>query len=233
MKKEGLAFRIHEYLRNTFGGGSHIESASIPKEYPRMRRVELPRERLAMPLSDALSGRASAREFETERHITSKEIGALLATLAMQNDMRRPYPSGGARYPIEIYLAAQRVTDIRAGVHHYVAGAHALEYLWKAPPVELERGKGNVYFKPFHHAAALVIFTGIWDRSAEKYGDFGYLLALLEAGHMAQNILLAASALNIDARPIAGFSDEAVSSLLDLDTSVEQPVYIIALGAKR
>jgi nitroreductase len=47
---------------------------------------------------------------------------------------------------------------------------------------------------------------------------------------MAQNILLVATALGLDARPIAGFDDEKVLSLLDIDPNLEQPVYMISLG---
>ena len=45
----------------------------------------------------------------------------------------------------------------------------------------------------------------MWGRTGKKYGDFSYYLGMLEAGHVAQNILLTASALRIGARPIGRF----------------------------
>ena len=77
--------------------------------------------------------------------------------------------------------------------------------------------------------SSLVIFTSVWHRSSAKYGDLAYLHALIEAGHMSENILLLATALNIQARPYAGFKDEAFIELLDLDSDEEQPLHTVTL----
>ena len=79
-------------------------------------------------------------------------------------------------------------------------------------------------------ASAFLLFTAVWERTAAKYGDFGYLHAILEAGHMAQNVLLVASALKLSARPLGGFDDATIHNALGLDSDEEQPVYVIALG---
>lgn len=52
---------------------------------------------------------------------------------------------------------------------------------------------------------------------------------MLEAGHMAENVLLVATALGMSTRPIAGYDDAALAKLLDLDERIEQSVYSIAL----
>ena len=75
-----------------------------------------------------------------------------------------------------------------------------------------------------------LIFSAVWERSACKYGDFAYNLALLEAGHMAQNIALGATALGLGARPIGGFNDSVVHQILDIDGESEQAVYTILLN---
>ncbi|MCX8128459.1 MAG: nitroreductase family protein, partial [Synergistetes bacterium] len=51
-----------------------------------------------------------------------------------------------------------------------------------------------------------------------------------EVGHSAQNILLQAAALDLGAVPVGAFDDERLKELLKL--SVEQPLYIIAIGKK-
>jgi SagB-type dehydrogenase family enzyme len=79
-------------------------------------------------------------------------------------------------------------------------------------------------------APAIIFLTACWKRNYKKYGDFGYMLGMLEAGHMGQNILLAVTALDLNACPLRGFVDETVSRILDIDAAIEQPVYAIALG---
>jgi hypothetical protein len=49
---------------------------------------------------------------------------------------------------------------------------------------------------------------------------------------MAQNVLLVATAISVFARPLAGFDDEKVAALLDLDTRIEQPLYAVLLGMR-
>ena len=63
-----------------------------------------------------------------------------------------------------------------------------------------------------------------------KYGDFAYTHALLEAGHMSENILLVATALDLLCRPMAGFNDELIPKLLDLDPEEEQPILTIMIS---
>ena len=77
--------------------------------------------------------------------------------------------------------------------------------------------------------SSLLIFTAVWKRSSAKYGDFTYTLALLEAGHMSENVILTAGALDLRTRPMAGFDDDRILSLLDLDPEEEQPVHTITM----
>jgi len=129
--------------------------------------------------------------------------------------------------PIETYiLGAVDKSDAR--VFHYDAATHTLEDLWPLPPnlklSSLVPGMSPSTGEP----TALVVFTSVWSRSARKYGDFTYLLALLEAGHAAQNVLLSAASKNIGARPVAGIANEALCSTLDIDPTLEQPIYSVA-----
>ena len=79
-------------------------------------------------------------------------------------------------------------------------------------------------------SASGAITVGVFERSSAKYGNLAYIHSLLEAGHMAQNVLLISQALGLRSRPIAGFDDDAVLKLLDIETSTERPVYAIAIS---
>ena len=114
-------------------------------------------------------------------------------------------------------------------VYHYHPYAHALEYLW---PLQKDVSAGDLLLpddtdreKP----SLVCIFAAQWNKNASKYGDFGYLLGLIEAGHMAQNVLLAAAGLHLAVRPVADLNQDLVGSVLDLDAVQEQAVYGIAI----
>ena len=234
-----FSFNIHKHLRDALRSffkdikdkGETVASPGAVKEYPRMPRVALPAEpKLSENLEETLKKRRSSRGFSGEMALT--ELGALLRNALGNRKRTRPYPSGGGLYPIETYVLVRKVKKLEQGVYHFRPDLNVLEYLWKLP------SEAKFFTKPNWLAwaddtAATIIFTGLWNRNYEKYRDFGYYLGMLEAGHMAQNVLLAAATLNLEACPIAGFDDPTIVSLLDIDEKIEQPVYTVALGKIR
>jgi SagB-type dehydrogenase family enzyme len=113
-------------------------------------------------------------------------------------------------------------------VYHYHPKAHALEKLWAVP----EGFDFDVLFSQSDASKkiqAAFIFTACWERSAKKYGDFTYNLALLEVGHMAQNVLLAATELDIEICPMGGFKDSLAHEILDIRNESEQAVYCLSV----
>lgn len=230
-----LITHIHSHIRNTLTtrGGSSERPDKVPmglhKEYQRMIPVPLPKaEELAMSLRKALELRASSSVSVTDRPFSLNEMGTLLGnSLGMRDGIHRHYPSGGALYPIETYIIGKAIEGYPSGVFHYHPKDHALEFLWETPK---SFKMSDIIRSPKTALAPLiVVFTSVWNRSSSKYGDLAYSHSLIEAGHMAQNILLVATALSIGTRPIAGYDDKVVTELLDLDEQIEQPVYSILL----
>ncbi|HUY62486.1 MAG TPA: SagB/ThcOx family dehydrogenase [Candidatus Paceibacterota bacterium] len=226
--------RIHAYLRRARAphdtpAKQHSSPASAAKAYRRMPRIALPAPgALSVPLHQALGERASFFECAGGRALTRAELGTLLGNaLGMRDGERRRYPSGGGLFPIETYLIGTVLEGHPPGAFHYQPNAHELEFLWETPAAFASSDLMRTEDAP--RAPIVIVFTSVWERSAVKYGDFSYLLGLLEAGHMAQNLLLAATALGFGSRPMAGFDDERIAALLDLDESVEQPIYAVLL----
>lgn len=227
---------LHADLRGarlTRRGATH-DPKDVPqglhKKYDRMEKIKLPDpEHVGISLSNALEKRSSYVGGTMEGCLSLQEWGTLLglALKKRSGSTSRNYPSGGALYPIETYLIGNTVEQQAPAVFHYNPSDHVLEKLWDLPSdlniKELSRKPDNVLF------STLVVFTSVWKRSTSKYGDFTYLLALLEAGHISQNILLVATALGLNARPMGEFSDEKISKLLDLDDEREQPVHSVTL----
>ena len=194
---------------------------------------ELPQVRLA----DALAARRSQRSF-TAAPLRLEELAALLRTaygvthVSEVGDGRhgqplRAVPSGGALYPLELYVLAQRVEGL-VGLHHYDPLRHRLESLPLGsgrPAAEL-----SAYPELLEPAAALVLVTAMFWRTRFKYALRGYRFALLEAGHVGQNLLLAAAALSLAAVPVGGVYDRRIEDLLGVDGVDESLVYAFAIG---
>ena len=226
---------IHAYIRagraTRRGASARPDEVArgLHKEYPRMPRIILPpRGPLTLRLDSALSQRTSFHTARSNRGFASSDLSTLLGhTLGMRNSTLRHYPSGGALYPIETYIVGAVLEGQPHGVYHYHPSLHALEHLWDL------QSWGMADLSPSAAtplSRTLILFTAVWERNAIKYGDFAYNLALLEAGHMAQNVLLAGTALGIQARPVGGVDDALAGELLDLHPQIEQPVYAMVVA---
>lgn len=141
----------------------------------------------------------------------------------------RAAPSGGGLYPIELYLAAFKVEGLEAGLYHYDVKGNQLEFLNSCEPDRIESA---IFFEGAEKMAALIIMTAIFPRIKFKYGELGYRFALLEAGHIAQNILLAAASLDLGACPLGGFFEDEINQMLGIDGVDETTLYMIAIGRK-
>jgi SagB-type dehydrogenase family enzyme len=137
------------------------------------------------------------------------------------------YPSGGALYPIETYLIATNIENTPMHALHYNPTTHVLEVLWKLEQefkmTDVVPGADTI------PVSALIVFTAVWERSSAKYGELAYQHALIEAGHMSENVLLVSTALGLETRPMAGYDDDAIARALDLDASYEQVVHTITV----
>lgn len=218
--------------RATRRGSTH-RAEDVPKglhkTYPRFEHIALPApEALPHTLADALAGRTSYDGGVEHSDMSLQQWGTLFGlALGKRNpSSHRNYPSGGALYPIETYLISSAVPGQELSVFHYNPSAHALEKLWRLPD---SIGMKNLVPQEGIHFSSLLVFTSVWKRSSAKYGDFTYTVAMLEAGHMSENTLLVATALGLHSRPMAGFEDHTLTSVLDIDPEDEQPVHTITI----
>lgn len=141
----------------------------------------------------------------------------------------RAAPSGGAVYPLEVYLVVAAVDGLDAGIYHYAIDRHALELLRSGTFGEVLVSAASDH-ATFTRAAVTLVLAGIFGRSHFKYGERGYRFTLLEAGHICQNMLLTVTELGLGAVPVGGFIDEDVNALIDLDGVDESVLYLIPVG---
>lgn len=200
--------------------------------------VELPEPPpLDQSLSQTLLARHTTRVMKPCR-FTLVQISALLhysygqtRDLTEQGYARkfRVVPSGGALYPLELYFHSSQVDGLAAGWYHYSSAEHALHTL-RGGDDSRRLSEALVQRELALDAGLIVFITGLFSRSTFKYGERGYRFALLEAGHVAQNLCLVAEALGLGVTPIGGYLDREVDALLQLDGVVQSALYGLAFG---
>jgi len=145
------------------------------------------------------------------------------------NQPLRAAPSGGALYPIEVYVVILQ-SEIEEGLYHYNPRDHILEQLEKGNKVEKSLANSTSYPEIVRDCGAVFILTGVFNRAKFKYGERGYRYVLLEAGHIAQNMYLITTSLNLGAVSLAGFYDSEIDQLLNIDGINESTLYLVTVG---
>jgi SagB-type dehydrogenase family enzyme len=211
------------------------------KSYVDSRKLSLPRQIPAVtrPFYETLLQRTTSRHLEPGPLKLEWLARLLLCSYGVTRDNSdtaypRPFrviPSGGALYPLELYVAARRVEGLDPGLYHYDPEAHELDVLDLGDHLD-RLGPYLVQQDLAVEAAAAVLVSAVFFRSTFKYGDRGYRFALIEAGHLAQNALLVAGEMGVSAAPIGGYLDRGVDRLLGLDGIDESVVYQLLLGGR-
>lgn len=237
------AFEAHRATRNALfgsvGPGPLFSSAPLPyKRYP-----EFPREALASvglasrPLAAVVPEFTPAGSFVPEPLARDQLTGLLRFTNGVTAELvgssppvyRRAAPSAGALYAGEVYVVAERVTGLAAGLYAYQPLEHALVALRLGPQLHrvsaaLE-GPGSVV-----NAAAVVLLTNVFHRYAWKYGQRGYRYALVDSGHIGENLRLAAAGAGLSVASPLRFHDDALNDLLGQDGRREAICALHAVG---
>lgn len=204
------------------------------KPYADRPKCVLPPEPSNSPeLDQVLLGRISARAF-APASIDAGDLGGILRRMSSVTrdnagtDYPRPFrsaPSGGALYPLELYAWARSVDGLSPGLYHYDPHEHDLDDLG---PMDLEHA--FVQQDLVGSAAAAILIGAVFFRSVFKYGERGYRFVLLEAGHVAQNALLACAGAGLAAVPVGGYFDRDLDRAIGLDGLHESVVYTLLVG---
>jgi SagB-type dehydrogenase family enzyme len=204
------------------------------------RRVRLPPPG-DTAISDVLRDRRTWRQFGS-RDVTKDQLATLLAlTSGITHWLTVPglgevplttSPSGGSRHPIDTYVVVTQVDGVRPGVYRYVADRHELGVV--------RRGLGRKALRewlpqqPWWGDAPFVLFfTAVFGRTQWRY-EFprAYRAVLLEAGHMCQTFLLAATALGLAPFCTMAIDDERVEAALGVDGIGEAVLYAAGAGTR-
>lgn len=214
---------------------NQIFPTSLYKEYQGVSTVSLPRlsPKFKKGLLTALQNRRSRRKF-IRKEITFNELSALLwSSQGISGRMLgidlRTAPSAGALYPIETYILINRVEDISPGIYHFNLKKYVLEQLQLGDFASklAQSCLGQMFVAD---ASVNFCWSAVLRRNMSKYGSRGMRYIFMDVGHICQNLLLSAEALDIAACPVGAFLDEEINALLNLDGEEESIIYCASVG---
>lgn len=211
------------------------------KSYHSAKKVPLPKNLpgLAKPLEQVIRTRRSNREYsgaaislDSLSRILELSYGVTGEALWEDGATRfykRAAPSAGALYSNEVYVVVLNVDDLDAGLYHYHPQEHSLGRL-HATDLRGDLQRAVLYPEVVASASIVLVLAAVFQRTRFKYGERGYRFALLDSGHLAQNIYLVATALGLGSVAIGGFLDDELNDMLALNGVDEAVVYLMAVG---
>jgi len=200
------------------------------------------------PVAKALHERHSTRVFDDRRPITLAELARFLGDAARVlstwseavdlGDARpsvdhtmRPYPSAGASYELELYLAVDRCEGLARGFYHYDAGGHALVPIGTGAH-ELQALLAGAALAMGVSAAPQILITiaARFGRVSWKYSSLAYALILKDVGVLTQTLYLMATEMGLGGCAIGTADIDLFARMTGIEFHVEGPVGQFALG---
>jgi SagB-type dehydrogenase family enzyme len=200
------------------------------------------------PTAKLLRERHSTRSFDDKRPITLAELSRFLdSTARVQSSFKtpldhdgggpmltytvRPYPSGGASYELELYLAVDKCEGLPRGFYHYDADGHALV------PIEVRANEFEAMLKGAELAMGeagapqiLITIAARFGRISWKYSSLAYALILKDVGVLMQTLYLMATDMGLGGCAIGSTNIELFAKMTGLEFHVEGPVGQFAFG---
>jgi len=146
---------------------------------------------------------------------------------------KRAAPSAGALYPIDIYGAVGEdcVEGLHPGIYLYDPAIHSLSLTQQG---DARKGiavasLGQIWMS---YAPITFVITAEYSRITGKYGQRGIRYAMIEAGHIGQNIFLQSQALGLEAGIVGAFQDREVIQIMGIK-STHEPLLIMPVGYKK
>ena len=210
-------------------------------------------DRARSPFATLLRQRHSTRDFDDAQPIRIAELAQLLDhTMRVQwkwttpldfgdgntgcdiDYTRRPYPSAGSAYELELYLLVNHCDGLTRGLYHYDADRHALvPIMARAQDIEAQLAAAQFAMDAPAPPQILITIAARFDRIAWKYSGIAYALILRNVGVLLQTLYLAATDQGLGGCAIGITNIDLFTKLTGQEFYVEGPVGQFALGRGR
>lgn len=217
-----------------------IQSPPLEKPAdPDAKRISLPEPSekpvVQNDITTLIKTRSSQRKFQ-EKPLTLDELGFLLwATQGIKKVLNpttafRTVPSAGCRHALETYLAVSNITGLDPGIYRYLPIEHQLLFERDEENLDVALTKATLGQSFVGRAPVTFIWTAIPYRMEWRYSLAAHKVILLDAGHVCQNLYLAAGAIEAGTCAIAAYHQELIDQLLDIDGKEEFTIYLAPVG---
>jgi SagB-type dehydrogenase family enzyme len=245
--------QIHVFLKGFTGDWDDLVSDQekglppppIQKDYPKDGKlVELvPVDKITVgdvSLREMIGQRRSRRKY-TDEYLTNEELSYLLwstqgiskIVMGQGGGVRyhlRTVPSGGARHPFETYLLVNRVEGIEPGIYRYIPVGHKLLFLRSGDGLVDEINEICMGQKFVGQGAVVFIWAAVPYRTEWRYTKVAHKDIAMEAGHICQNLYLAAESIGGGACAILGYDQTSIDEFVGVDGRDEFVIYLSPAG---
>lgn len=195
-------------------------------------KLPQPKTEGTISVEQAIGQRRTVRAF-SPRMLHPDQLSQLLWSaqgVTTSDGPRRAAPSAGALYPMDIYtvMGPDSVARIEAGVYHFEPQTHVLHRVSQRDARE-EVARACLSQMWMAKAPLCLVITAEYRRITGKYGNRGVRYAMIEAGHIGQNIFLQAEAIDLKAGIVGAYHDEKLIEIMNLPRTHE-PLLIMPIG---
>jgi SagB-type dehydrogenase family enzyme len=233
---KGFAGLFVSIFPNAFFFTGNAKARKVNGNIQEGKRMKLPKPKThgEVSLETAIKRRRTIRSF-TSRPLSLEQCSQLFwAAQGITEDrgFKRAAPSGGALYPMDIYAVVGEncVKGLESGAYHYDPKGHAVSLVSEGDL--RNKVAGAALSQTWMATAPLnILITAEYYRITSKYGKRGVRYAIIEAGHIGQNILLQSEAMGLGAGVVGAFNDEKVRQVVNIPPNHE-PLLILPVGYK-
>ncbi|MBN1966510.1 MAG: SagB/ThcOx family dehydrogenase [Anaerolineae bacterium] len=240
---EGIGKTFMQQTRYEFMGPTD-QQRGLPHPFPQLDYDEslpliaLPKaEAITAPALDlraAIEGRRTRRKY-APTPLSLDELAFLLWSAQGVQGRQGPttlrtVPSAGARHAFETVLLVNNISGLEPGLYRYLALEHALLHLPHEAEINAQITRASMDQNQVRTSAVTFIWMAVRYRMAYRYGERGYRYLHLDAGHVCQNLYLAAEAVGCGVCAIAAFDDALLNEAIGADGEEQFAIYVATVG---
>jgi SagB-type dehydrogenase family enzyme len=196
----------------------------LPKNFG--KRIQLPDCKILIPKKNdfhrIINDRCSERDF-SNKALSLEDLAYLLRSTQGVKEIienlatLRIVPSAGARHPFETVIQVNQVEGLTPGMYHFDSRDNCLLQLESTEDFAEKNTEACLGQSIILNSAAVFYWVAFPYRSTWRYSERGYRYILLDAGHVGQNLYLAAESIGCGACGVAAYDDDKLNKLLGLD----------------